>query len=1051
MKKNFRKTLLWGGCFMALLSVFVACKDYDDDIAGLQEQITTNAGAIARLQELYNGGTVITSVTKEGSTLKVKLSDGTEYTLTDGKDANVWTIEEDGYWYLNGSKTSYKAIGQDGKDGQDGTNGTNGKDGKNGTNGKDGKNGTNGTNGKDGGYYRPNAATGNFDFVDAEGKVTPTNISWRFTTLTAVKDARKVTFTNIPGVEGSVSISLVLELKSLVFEPVFYYQGIEALEVPTFNYKKITVKGVDPDKATPNDAPTVGSAVSVAPDLAATYFLNPSNAEMQADATHYKFIAYNKAYTRAGNDLSNSFNIFNADLKEKGKVTVHASYSGSVIKDIEKDDEVTVLALQYNTGDTVVTSDFAAIKANIYQDFLLNNIKKFDDGKGHTNVQPNQHQHLYTTATSAIAAAPLVQVVWNNDKGIDLRDYVNTHRSIAKSDGTVQTADVAWDKYASDGLVEKDGFEYKFELVGYYAGSNQTSQSAHAAIASDGYTLRAQMPSGGKQQGYGYSESKKNNLQNAATQGKEPLVRVQLIDANGSTKQIVAVGYFKVQIVEDTPEIVDPTKPNPYEVDYSTETPNFTIECADNTHALMTLKWNDVEEDIIAKLNMSKDDFEKYYDLDMSTSSKAFQYNTATNDAIQRNPYLGNVELVADPNVSTMTNVLRWSITTWEAYEQFKNVTDGQTKELVTYVRYKLKNAANERTTRPMYFYVKLTWKPKQVNVHPSTAFGDSNKTKMYWYAADNNTAGSGYADIHGNVETVGTTTDASLQPDLATALNTPQADDEFMFDIKSTLVNNKLSVDAFKAPYTALNGNLKLTFGFVDGKGLKASTDGTKVYYGSTSGALIATIDPETGIVKYADNAKAKELLNAADHKELNKTVTAVVSVKATACDRLEIPVSNNTFNVKFLRPISAENGSATFEDAETNGSDADIQLTFIDWRDHKFVGDPRTKGQDYFKYYGVKEINVDIANARTNLNGNPTDKLSNITKQLSFKFNAPVGNGTQITAGNYGSLHYENNGVTVGTFKVWFPFTITYDWGTISGEIECTVGKTQNNAKRR
>ena len=81
---------------MALLSVFVACKDYDDDIAGLQEQITTNAGAIARLQELYNGGTVITSVTKEGCTLKVKLSDGTEYTLTDGKDANVWTIEEDG-------------------------------------------------------------------------------------------------------------------------------------------------------------------------------------------------------------------------------------------------------------------------------------------------------------------------------------------------------------------------------------------------------------------------------------------------------------------------------------------------------------------------------------------------------------------------------------------------------------------------------------------------------------------------------------------------------------------------------------------------------------------------------------------------------------------------------------------------------------------------------------------------------------------------------------------------------------------------------------------
>ena len=76
----------------------------------------------------------------------------------------------------------------------------------------------------------------------------------------------------------------------------------------------------------------------------------------------------------------------------------------------------------------------------------------------------------------------------------------------------------------------------------------------------------------------------------------------------------------------------------------------------------------------------------------------------------------------------TLEQLFRQAVT--EGYIN-KNVTDGQTKELVTYVRYKLKNAANERTTRPMYFYVKLTWKPKQVNVHPSTAFGNSNKTKL--------------------------------------------------------------------------------------------------------------------------------------------------------------------------------------------------------------------------------------------------------------------------------------------------------------------------------
>lgn len=73
-----------------------------------------------------------------------------------GQDGAAWTIGEDGFWYLNGEKTTYKAIGQDGKDGKDGKNGTNGKDGK------DGKNGTNAdvwTIGTDGFWYKNGVKT----------------------------------------------------------------------------------------------------------------------------------------------------------------------------------------------------------------------------------------------------------------------------------------------------------------------------------------------------------------------------------------------------------------------------------------------------------------------------------------------------------------------------------------------------------------------------------------------------------------------------------------------------------------------------------------------------------------------------------------------------------------------------------------------------------------------------------------------------------------------------------------------------------------------------
>ena len=48
---------------------------------------------------------------------------------TPGDSAGAPYIGSDGYWYVNGQKTDYRAEGKDGKDGQDG------KDGKDGLNG----------------------------------------------------------------------------------------------------------------------------------------------------------------------------------------------------------------------------------------------------------------------------------------------------------------------------------------------------------------------------------------------------------------------------------------------------------------------------------------------------------------------------------------------------------------------------------------------------------------------------------------------------------------------------------------------------------------------------------------------------------------------------------------------------------------------------------------------------------------------------------------------------------------------------------------------------
>lgn len=1019
MRKKFLSTLLMGALITASVGTFTSCKDYDDDINNLQTQIDGLKKSLDEIKKLIESGSVITSVAPINNGVKVTMSNGKTFEITNGKDGangTVWTINEQGYWVKDGQVTEYKALGKDGAKGDKG------EAGPKGDKGDKGEAGPKGDKGADGKYYVPNAQTGKFDLVE-NGKTTPTDISFLAPgTITAVKDADFLNLYNVKGAESNpVKISLTNSLKSLVFVPDFYYDGIQAFDFNTFTFNELTVKKVNADGDFSKDEPTIGDEVVSSPDLAATYHLNPTNAKMDGkDLAKYSFIAFNKDYTRAGADVSSAFKMKSVDLSKTGYATVHASYNGDVIKSIGTDKQVTVLALQYTDDDATVTSDYAAVRANTYTNLALYNPKY---------EIPSM---LYQSAASAIISDATVKLAWNNDKGIDLREYVNTRRQYVKADGTTDGVYSNWDANAADGIVEKSGYKYTFELVGWYDGDNKTSVSAHAAIAKDGFTLRAQMPKGGKQQAYAFNKDKANNEQNQATIDREPLVRVILTDTNN--KKIAAVGYIKIKIV--APDDVA-TESALYEVPVVGD--DYTIACGDEKVLDFTMPWHEVEESIIAKLNMSKLDFEANYKLDGNIND-ASQFDTNTDKAKQlaATEKVGVIAQTKTDVEGTMTEVLKWTVKNGQAWAAFK----AGKKTLSTYVRYK-KNPGGKGMYD--YFYVKFTWTPKNINITPETTFGDANKIKNYWYAANSKIGGSGYNDIHGNVEVVGSTNNTVMNGAL-----TPLADDEYIFNIKNALVGNELTVDKLKAPYAALNTVLNLKFAFVDGNGLYANEDGTKVYAKKefTPENEVATIDPLKGIVSYSKTDAAMKLLNAYDHSNLSKTVTAVVAVKASICGNIDVPVKNNTFNVKFLRPVDVKNATAEFTDAETNGSTSDLHLTFMDWRDHDFTDADMTKGENYWKYYGVNSIALDIANAETNLNGS-MKKLSDITKKLKFSYNKPQ-TAEEIQAGNFGTITYQNNGLTVGPFIVNIPATITYDWGTIHVTVKCTVGKTQNNAKR-
>lgn len=1029
MRKKFLSTLLMGALITASVGTFTSCKDYDDDINNLQTQIDGLKKSLDEIKKLIESGSVITSVAPINNGVKVTMSNGKTFEITNGKDGKdgangtVWTINDQGYWVKDGVVTEYKALG---KDGAKGDKGDPGVAGPKGDKGEVGPKGDKGDKGADGKYYIPNAQTGKFDMVE-DGKTTPTDISFLAPgTITAVKDADFLNLYNVKGAESNpVKISLTNSLKSLVFVPDFYYGGIQAFDFNTFTFKALTVKKVNADGDFAADKAEEGDKVVSSPDLAATYHLNPSNAKMKEDVAKYSFIAFNKDYTRAGADVSSAFKMKSVDLSKTGYATVHASYNGDVIKNIALNDQVTVLALQYTDDDATVTSDYAAVRANTYTGLVLNNPK-------YTPQVDNRPSWLYATAQDAIDNDATVQLAWNNDKGIDLREYVNTRYQYENADGLVG-AYSDWDKNAADGKVEKSGYKYTFELVGWHDGNNLTSVSAHAAIAKDGFTLRAQMPKNGKQQAYAYSEEegKKNNQQNQATIDREPLVRVILTDTNNN--KIAAVGYFKIKIV--APQDI-PADPQLYTYDVPVVDKDYTIACGDNDVLVHNLPWHEVEESILAKLNMSKLDFEDNYKLDNSNDD-ALQFAAAAPNASPAAEKVGVIAQTQDDVAGTQTEVLKWTVKNGQAWAAFK----AGKKTLSTYVRYKKKTGGKGMFD---YFYVKFTWTPKNINITPETNFGDANKIKNYWYAANSNIGGSGYDDIHGNVEVVGSTDNDK------NGAVTAAADDEYVFNIKNALFGNKLTVDKLKAPYDALNTGLNLKFAFVDGNELFANQDGTKVYAKKefTPENEVASIDPTTGVVTYSKSETALKRLNAYDHSDLANTVTAVVEVKASICGNTAVPVKNSKFNVKFLRPVDVKNATAEFTDAETNGSTADLHLTFMDWRDHDFTDAAKTKGENYWKYYGVESIDLDMANAETNLDGS-MKKLSDVTKKLKFSYNKPQ-TAAEIQARKFGTITYVNNGLTVASFIVNIPAKIKYHWGTINVTVKCTVGKTQNNAKR-
>lgn len=1045
MNKKFLGALLIGALTVTSTGTLVSCKDYDDDITNLQNQIDANKSAIEKIEALIKSGSVITNVTQDGAGVKFTLSNGQSYTVSNGKDgvagatgaagkdADVWTIGTDGYWYKNAEKTDFYALGSKGDKGDKGETGAQGPQGPQ---GPQGEAGAPGAPDEAGHYYRPNT-NGTFDEYKADGTfVKHTDISWLGMGISAVDYGTYVTLGNvvINGELKTIRVAKGAALRALVFNPEEYYQGIEAIQVDAYEYNPITLFKLDAKKPLhltgtsssldPKNFTDVATddTVSYVPNVSLGYYLNPSNALVDLkDVSKFNFIVKDVNYTRANDFLfGNDFqvNSVEADQATKGLVYVNASVNenNQAIKNINN--AVTVAALRYNDGDTVVTSDFAALHRALTNKFDI--IYGADrSGMGFAD----------SITDSAIVEAKAAYYDKNTKFSVAYNesfDFNTTIRAAYAPNGEqMQVMSYRKQKAA--------GFEFQYELVPFTLGEENTDQNAHVKLENSVLTP----------------------VNNRSSIGRIALVRVKLVDTKHDNK-VVSVGYAAVKITDVKAEPIDGgtfSFNNKYE-----------LVCGTNDFATLKVTWDQMES-IFDKLGISREEFKKTYCLDREsrgTTYVAKQFpDMVTDQPLDQAHAFGVVNKTVRDSLEDETNVLVWTISNNEAYDFVANKENVEKKVIVRFV-------PNEGTTKYNNVYVTLTWKPASRKITPAWNITMADKVVSTWF--DGVSANKGEAALHAHVEAA-----------------KAYAKDNFVFSVGQSTFKNAAGqsvsdpVEVLKekliaAGYEDLAKSAKLVYKFDKGVTLNAGSAelNRADYYlvGCTDNAVfaqdarlnsnvtvtgtkIAEINNTTGVITYLKNEVAEDILNYAAHSELakGKTFEAPVIITATTCAPAgdAITMTGNKFFVKFLRPITVTSAAATIIDSKPSSYMANATFNFIDWRDYdnKKVYETSNKAFDLFDYYKVLSIAQDEDRKVTsNFSGTWAELNTDdfvVTYSGVFTLKDDVADDKAKT---FGTINYEKKTtVAVHDFQVKVPVVITYDWGKIYTEIVVNIKKTDNN----
>lgn len=1011
MKKKFYGALVLGSVLLA--GGMVSCSDYDDDIDSLNNRVTAVEQTVKELQDKINAGAVITDVQTVEKGVKVTLSDGSSFTLENGKDGSagsVVTMGSDGYWYIDGQKTENPWKGEKGDKGDQGDPGTSGTTAPS----------KYYVPNEDGYWYVVNVAADGTESAPekTDSKWAPEGM------MTAAWDTQNevLLVSGVKDHEGVLRIDLGTKLKGLVFTPSLYLDGVEGTRYPYIsgNYKEATGEASGeastgatftiPGKNTYVDK--AAAAYIIGANDTVVYHMNPTSAQVK-DAD-FRFLYNNpewieKTQTRA-NGVTVNYNNYNEKTAE-GDLKVGYQITNPELLEKQDAKKISVMALEVELGnDTTITSDYAAIVP------AVRTLKAIAFKEKTTEMSDGYD--LYDTGKSAVEKEASVAVQYNGGS-INLSDLLNIHYI---QNDWVKASDDTKHEVMSYERAKQFGLHFEYEMLPYTTGTNNTEEDKYGYVDKlTGVFTPYYVNENGESVA---CPDDKTSTTGISAVGREPVVIVKLVNEKS---EVVLAGYIKIDIVKEisTKEITVKDFTKPYVCD--------GFVCG--------ITWDDMSGKIIEELHMTKDDFVKTYELkDEQTYIKEGNEFVAVPD----NKF-GVMTVNKDLNVSTTNDIVVWTANIGQMDAVYNET--GHTVTLYACFQSRVDKDHN-------LVYIGLT---TTVLDKPEVTFGE--KIKEYWYPG--NQAEVAKRDtVRMNVPRP--TSEGITNKEVL--LYAKDLDDNFKGN-KVVITPTAASQNEY---YDLAKLGTKYHYEFAKeqpkiGEYQLAcdAIDPTKLVVSGTT-IVIAQISDD-GTLEYENNPTAQAILNIYGHND--PLCYANVEIAATY-DDCELALGKDAFKVRFLRPVDIlpNKEAKGFIDAQANGSSICLGdlFTLQDWRDQMLITGTsgnytsvKENGCDLFAYYLFESITVDLENAECDLTGK-WEAVKNVTKELELNVNdneanksvkvlVPETNPTSIL--NTTKITYKNNEGNVQKFKLRIPVEIKYSWGTLKATIEVPVASTIAN----